>query len=134
MITDINSEDRAVQRTFAEFLKNELGWDSAYAWNQETFGVDSLLGRESMREVVLSRDLRTAINRLNHDLPASAVEDVVRKPTGYDVSRSMTRHNSEFYDGFVTVCRCSTTSITQGFNCRNLCSIRSRQSLGNHFP
>jgi type I restriction enzyme R subunit len=45
MITDINSEDRAVQQTFAEILQNELGWDSEYAWNQETFGADSLLGR-----------------------------------------------------------------------------------------
>ena len=56
MITDINSEDSAVQQTFAKFLQNELGWDSECAWNQETFGADSLLGRESMREVVLSRD------------------------------------------------------------------------------
>lgn len=98
MITDINSEDRAVQQTFAEFLKNELGWDSEYAWNQESFGTDSLLGRDSMREVVLTRDLRMAINHLNDDLPESAVEDAVRKLTGYDFSRSLLRHNSEFYE------------------------------------
>ena len=36
--TDINSEDRLVQATFAEHLQDKLGWDSVYAWNQETFG------------------------------------------------------------------------------------------------
>jgi len=36
--TDINSEDRLVQATFAEHLEKTLGWDSVYAWNQETFG------------------------------------------------------------------------------------------------
>ena len=31
MITDINSEDRLVQRTFAEHLEKVLGWESVYA-------------------------------------------------------------------------------------------------------
>jgi hypothetical protein len=29
MITDINSEDRLVQKTFAEHLQNVLGWSRA---------------------------------------------------------------------------------------------------------
>jgi len=35
--TDINSEDRLVQKTFAEHLQTMLGWESIYAWNDETF-------------------------------------------------------------------------------------------------
>ena len=31
MITDINSEDRLVQQTFAEHLHDVLGWESVYA-------------------------------------------------------------------------------------------------------
>ena len=27
-----------MQATFAEHLEQVLGWDSIYAWNQETFG------------------------------------------------------------------------------------------------
>ena len=38
--TDINSEDRLVQATFAGHLEQVLGWDSVYAWNQETFAPD----------------------------------------------------------------------------------------------
>ena len=32
MITDINSEDRLVQRTFAEHLEKALGWETVSAW------------------------------------------------------------------------------------------------------
>ena len=39
MITGINSEDRVVQATFAKHLEERLGWESIYAWNQETFGL-----------------------------------------------------------------------------------------------
>ena len=37
-VSAINSEDRLVQKTFAEYLEEELGWDSLYAWNEETLG------------------------------------------------------------------------------------------------
>ena len=49
------------------------------------------------KEAVLTRDLRAALERLNPDLPASAIEDAVRKMTVYDVSRSMVQHNRDFY-------------------------------------
>jgi type I restriction enzyme R subunit len=79
MITDINSEDRLVQQTFAEYLHDVLGWDSVYAWNHETFGQHGTLGRNSEREVVLGRDLRAALARLNPDLPESAHAQAVEK-------------------------------------------------------
>ena len=95
--TSINSEDRLVQETFAKHLEQVLGWDSIYAWNQETFGPDGILGRADTTEVVLTRDLRAAMERLNPELPASAIEDAVRALTVYDVSRSMIQHNRDFY-------------------------------------
>lgn len=51
------TEDTLVQQTTAEYLELELGWESVYAYNSEDFGPDSLLGRESDREVVLTRTL-----------------------------------------------------------------------------
>jgi len=45
MITDINSEDRLVQRTFADHLEKVLGWENIYAYNTETFGPQGTLGR-----------------------------------------------------------------------------------------
>ena len=96
-VTSINSEDRLVQATFAKHLEQVLGWDSVYAWNEETFGPDGTLGRVDTKQAVLTRDLRAALQRLNPDLPAAAIEDAVRDLTVYDVSRSMVQHNRDFY-------------------------------------
>ena len=96
-VTGINSEDQLVQATFAEHLEKELGWDSVFAWNQETFGPDSALGRTDTKEAVLTRDLRAALERLNPDLPAAAIEDAIRALTVYDISRSTVQHNRDFY-------------------------------------
>jgi len=84
MITDINSEDRLVQQTFAEYLHDVLGWDSVYAWHQETFGPHGSLGRDSERDVVLVRDLWAALARLNPTLHESAREQAVEKLTRVD--------------------------------------------------
>ncbi len=95
--TDINSEDRLVQAAFAEHLQNALGWDSVYAWNQETFGPEGTLGRISERDVVLVRDLRSALVRLNPQLPPAAVEEAINQLTHHDFSRSLLQHNQAFY-------------------------------------
>ena len=96
-ITPVNSEDRLVQATFAEHLEQVLGWDGVYACNEETFGLNGTLGRADTKEAVLIRDLRAALERLNPDLPASAIDDALREVTAYDVSRSMVQHNRDFY-------------------------------------
>ena len=95
--TDINSEDRLVQATFAEHLEKVLNWDSVFAWNQETFGSTGTLGRASEREVVLVRDLREALAKLNPQLPTGAIEEAVAKLTHHDFSRSLLQHNQAFY-------------------------------------
>ena len=95
--TDINSEDRLVQAAFADHLENQLGWESVYAWNRETFGPDGTLGRTDTREVVLVRDLRAALVRLNPGLPAPAIDDAVAALTRHDHTRSLFQHNRDFH-------------------------------------
>jgi len=41
MITDINSEDRLVQKTFADHLQDVLGWESIYAHNEVSRAPDA---------------------------------------------------------------------------------------------
>lgn len=96
-VTGINSEDRLVQKTFADHLEKVLKWDSVYAWNEESFGLDGTLGRTDTKDAFLVRDLRSALHRLNNDLPESAISDAVRLLTVYDFSRSMLQHNRDFY-------------------------------------
>lgn len=58
MITDINSEDWLVQKTFADHLHDVLGWENIYAFNGEVFGSSGTQGRACEREVIFVRDLR----------------------------------------------------------------------------
>src|ERR1019366_3889482 len=95
-VTGINSEDRLVQATFAAHLKEKLGWESVYAWNDETFGPGGTLGRASTSEAVLARDLRAALVRLNPDLPSAAIDDALRALTVHDFSHSLVQHNQDF--------------------------------------
>lgn len=97
MITGINTEDRLVQKTIAEYLEQKLGWENIYAWNEETFGPNGTLGRKSEREVVLFRDLEAAIKRMNPDLPPAACSNAIDKLTKTDFSRSLIQHNKQFY-------------------------------------
>jgi type I restriction enzyme R subunit len=97
MITNVNSEDRLVQKTFAEHLEEVHGWRNVYAFNTEVLGPDGTLGRSSEREVVLVRDLRAAVGKLNPELPPDAIQRVVEALTRIDHARSLVQHNQEFH-------------------------------------
>ena len=92
------TEDTLVQKTTADCLEQQLGWESVYAHNHEDFGPDSLLGRASEREVVLVRPLRERLAALNPGLPDEAYEDAVRGITATAASQSIVAANREKYD------------------------------------
>ena len=92
------TEDTLVQETTADYLEQELGWESVYAHNQEDFGPDSLLGRASDREVVLTRPLRESLAALNPGLPDAAYDDAVSSITALAASQSIVAANREKYD------------------------------------
>ena len=91
------NEDTLVQQTTADYLCDQLGWKSVYAYNQETYGSEGLLGRNSDREVVLTRYLRQALEKLNPDLPAVAYEEAVRQVVDYSQSQSLLANNFDKY-------------------------------------
>lgn len=72
------NEDTLVQQTTADYLRDALGWESVYAYNTETFGPDGTLGRTDDGEVVLTRYLRQALERLNPDLPQNPFHSFIR--------------------------------------------------------
>ena len=57
-------------------LFRDMGWDHIKAY-YEKFGAEGDLGRESKREVFLTRYLRRALERLNPTLPAYAIDEAV---------------------------------------------------------
>ena len=91
-------EDALVQQTTADYLHDELGWDSVFAYNEETFGPDGLLGRKDDKEIVLTRYLKEALIKLNPDLPNEAYEDAIRQITEYSLAQSLTQINQEKYE------------------------------------
>ncbi len=91
------SEDTLVQQTTADYLRDELGWESVYAYNTETFGPNGTFGRASDREVVLTRYLRASLEELNSGLPEDAYHQAVRQIVEYSSIQSMLATNREKY-------------------------------------
>lgn len=92
------TEDNLVQKTTADYLRDVLGWESVYAYNSEIFDSDGALGRNSDREVVLTRYLRAALERLNAGLPREAYDDAVRQITEYSFAESLLAINETKHD------------------------------------
>lgn len=93
------SEDRLVQKTTAEFLHRELGWDAmVYAHNTELLGPAGTLGRTHEREVVLVRELRNALERLNPGRPTEAYAAAVDLLAAPALGRPSVEINRELYD------------------------------------
>ena len=91
------TEDTLVQQTTADYLEQHLDWESVYAYNNEDFGEDSLLGRSSDREVVLTRYLRAALVKLNPGLPEAAYHEAVRQLVSTSATQSLLATNREKY-------------------------------------
>ncbi len=91
------TEDTIVQKTMADHLEQQLGWESVYAYNREDFGPDSLLGRASDHEVVLTRTLREKLVEFNPGLPDEAYDDAVRKIAAPTASQDVVPANKEKY-------------------------------------
>lgn len=92
------TEDTLVQRTTADYLHDELGWDSVFAYNEETFGPEGTLGRLSDKEVILTRYLREALVKLNPGLPDPAYRSAISRITDYSFTQSPLQINREKYD------------------------------------
>ncbi len=59
------SENILVQNSAGNLLHDELGWDVQFAYNTEVLGKNGTFGRESYREILLSRYFREALKKLN---------------------------------------------------------------------
>lgn len=91
------SEDLLIQAPTAEFLEKNLQWSSVFAHDDEDFGPDSLLGRMSDREVVLSREVDAALRRLNKGLPEEAYREALALVVLEDVTKTLVQMNEEKY-------------------------------------
>ena len=91
------SEDGLIEQATQDVLE-ELGWQVVTAWQNESFGEDGLLGRDNKSEVILSRYLLQALEKLNPDLPKTAYEQAVEQISQKVADKTLGRINKEKND------------------------------------
>lgn len=74
-----------------------LGWETANLYN-ETFGVDGTEGRTSSSEVILTRRLRKALERVNPGYPAYAYDLAIEQLTEDRSKQLAVNANQAFYE------------------------------------
>jgi type I restriction enzyme, R subunit len=89
------SEDHLIERTAMNLFHDQLGWDTAIAFNKETFGENATLGRLSKKEVVLKRYFFERIKALNPDLPDQAYQQAYEKLSVDSSTKSLAELNHE---------------------------------------
>ena len=93
------SEDKLVQETYANYFRDDLGWQTIFAYNEETLGSNatSTLGRTSQAETILTRPLRAALIRLNPGHPTTAYDQAIETLTTYNPSTPLLTLNRDNY-------------------------------------
>ena len=69
------TEDALVEQPAIK-LFDDLGWETLNCW-EETFGEESLLGRENRGDVVLVNRLHSALEKLNPDSSKLAIDEAI---------------------------------------------------------
>ena len=91
------SEDRLIQKSAADLLENELGWKSVYAFDDEVLGANGTLGRLSYKEVLLVRELRAALLRLNPWMNEKQLDEALIRMTEHLSTQTLMQINEEKY-------------------------------------
>jgi len=91
------SEDNLIEQTAIDLFYHQLGWDTQVAFNKESYGEGSTLGRLNKKEVVLKRNFLEKIKEFNPGLPDKAYEEAYEKLIEESISKSMEEINFEKY-------------------------------------
>ena len=59
------SENILVQESAGNLLRDELGWDVQFAYNTEVLGKNGSFGRNSYRDILLTRYFKEALKKFN---------------------------------------------------------------------
>jgi type I restriction enzyme R subunit len=88
------TEDHLVEQPAIQLMQHELGWDVVNCYDEWSGGV-SKLGRDGKREVFLTGRLRSALLRLNPDLPMEAIDGAVEEISRDRSALSLVEANRE---------------------------------------
>ena len=91
------SENVLIQGNAADLLRDELGWETVYAYNTEQLGETGTLGRKSYKEILLTRYFREALLRLNPWLTPAQLDEAQRLMEHRLSTASLLQINEEKY-------------------------------------
>ena len=91
------SENILVQEAAGKLLQDELGWEVAYAYNNEVLGEDGTFGRKSYHEILLTRYFRAALKTLNPWITPQQMDEAQRKMESHLSTASLLQINEEKY-------------------------------------
>lgn len=92
------SENILIQESAGHQLERELGWEVAFAYNMEKLGKDGTFGRASYKEILLTRYLRQALQRLNPWLTPAQMDEAQKKMEQHLSTASLLQINEEKYN------------------------------------
>ncbi len=91
------SEDILIQKSAADFMENELGWESVYAFDSEVLGLNGTLGRRSYHDVLLTARFSQALKSLNPWMTDVQVIEATERMTEYMSSQTLMQINEQKY-------------------------------------
>ena len=91
------SENILVQESAGNLLRDELGWDVAFAYNTEVLGENGTFGRKSYNEILLTRYFKAALKRLNPWLTDEQADEAQKKLESHMSTSSLLQINEEKY-------------------------------------
>lgn len=89
------SEDNLIEQTAIDLFFNRLGWDTLLAYNKESFGEGSTLGRLNKKEVIIKRIFLEKLKQFNPNLPQKAYLEAYEKLTEESSTKSLAEINYE---------------------------------------
>lgn len=89
------SEDNLIEQTAIDLFHDRLGWGTAIAYNKETFGEGSSLGRGSKKEIILKGIFLQKLIEFNPNLSEQAYSQAYEKLTEESITKSLAEINFE---------------------------------------
>jgi len=128
-----DSEEALENAALHEIFDRLLGWETINA-HRETLGEETgTLGRASRETVILTRHLRTALHKLNPDLPNIAIECAIDELTRNRNSQTIANANQEAYQFLKTGIKVTYRDDDNEEQLETLCIIDWNNPNNNHF-
>lgn len=91
------SENILVQESAGNLLRDELGWDVEFAYNSEVLGREGTFGRESYKEILLTRYFKRALKKFNPWINDDQIIEAQKILEGILSTSSLLQINEEKY-------------------------------------